>query len=258
MKTMWKKVWIVAMAAAISFVTSIGAVTYVMNQHKGIQTVSMGMDDASFNQPVKLTHYASVAAENTDFTYAAEQAIQAVVHIKSVAKSQWAKDERRYFDPFEYFFGFGGGAPRQQQPRVGFGSGVIISTDGYIITNNHVVEGADELDVTLNDNREFRAKIIGTDPNTDIALLKIEATDLPTLPFGDSEQLKIGEWVLAVGNPFSFKSTVTSGIVSAKGRSIMTGETNRNKIESFIQTDAAVNPGKSGGALVNTKGELVG
>ncbi|MDR1455673.1 MAG: Do family serine endopeptidase [Tannerella sp.] len=257
MKTMWKKGLAVAVIAVVSFVTSIGAVTYMVKHNGGIRAALMERD-SSFEQPVRLTSYASVAAENTDFTYAAEQAIQAVVHIKSVAKSQRAKDERRYIDPFEYFFGFGGGAPRQQQPRVGFGSGVIISTDGYVITNNHVVEGADELEVTLNDNREFRAKIIGTDPNTDIALLKIEASDLHTLPYGDSEQLRVGEWVLAVGNPFSFKSTVTSGIVSAKGRSIMTGESNRNKIESFIQTDAAVNPGNSGGALVNTKGELVG
>jgi Do/DeqQ family serine protease len=255
---MWKKVVAIVAVAIVSFVTSIGAVTYIVKHNKGIQAALME-GNASFNQPVRMTNFASVAAENTDFTYAAEQAIQAVVHIKSVAKSQRGKDGgRRDFDPFEYFFGFGGNAPRQQQPRVGFGSGVIISTDGYIITNNHVVEGADELEVTLNDNREFRAKIIGTDPSTDIALLKVEATDLHTLPYGDSEQLKVGEWVLAVGNPFRLKSTVTSGIVSAKGRSIMTGESNLNKIESFIQTDAAVNPGNSGGALVNTKGELVG
>ena len=165
-------------------------------------------------------------------------------------------------DPFEYFFGFGGrgGFQRpQQQPRVGAGSGVIISTDGYIITNNHVIDGADELEVTLNDNRKFPAKIIGADPTTDIALIKIEATDLPTIPFGDSEKLKVGEWVLAVGNPFNLTSTVTAGIVSAKSRgNIGPGGKDRSKIESFIQTDAAVNPGNSGGALVNTKGELVG
>ena len=162
----------------------------------------------------------------------------------------------------EYFFGFGGrgGFQRpQQQPRVGAGSGVIISTDGYIITNNHVIDGADELEVTLNDNRKFPAKIIGADPTTDIALIKIEATDLPTIPFGDSEKLKVGEWVLAVGNPFNLTSTVTAGIVSAKSRgNIGAGGKDRSKIESFIQTDAAVNPGNSGGALVNTKGELVG
>ena len=133
------------------------------------------------------------------------------------------------------------------------------STDGYIITNNHVIDGADELEVTLNDNRKFPAKIIGADPTTDIALIKIEATDLPTIPFGDSEKLKVGEWVLAVGNPFNLTSTVTAGIVSAKSRgNIGAGGKDRSKIESFIQTDAAVNPGNSGGALVNTKGELVG
>ena len=142
---------------------------------------------------------------------------------------------------------------------MGAGSGVIISTDGYIITNNHVIDGADELEVTLNDNRKFPAKIIGADPTTDIALIKIEATDLPTIPFGDSEKLKVGEWVLAVGNPFNLTSTVTAGIVSAKSRGkIGAGGKDRSKIESFIQTDAAVNPGNSGGALVNTKGELVG
>ncbi len=142
---------------------------------------------------------------------------------------------------------------------MGAGSVVIISTDGYIITNNHVIDGADELEVTLNDNRKFPAKIIGADPTTDIALIKIEATDLPTIPFGDSEKLKVGEWVLAVGNPFNLTSTVTAGIVSAKSRgNIGAGGKDRSKIESFIQTDAAVNPGNSGGALVNTKGELVG
>jgi len=254
MKTMWKKVGVIAVVAIVSFVTSIGAVSYLVKHNKGIQSALIE-EDLLFKQPMRLANYASVSAENTDFTYAAGQAVQAVVHIKSVAKAQ-ARSERE-IDPLEYFFGFRS-SPRQPQPRVGFGSGVIISTDGYILTNNHVVEGADELNVTLDDNREFRAKIIGTDPSTDIALLKIEATDLKTLPFGDSEQLKIGEWVLAVGNPFIFKSTVTAGIVSAKGRAIMTGESDRNKIESFIQTDAAVNPGNSGGALVNTKGELVG
>ena len=135
---------------------------------------------------------------------------------------------------------------------------MIISTDGYIITNNHVIDGADELEVTLNDNRKFEAKVIGADPTTEIALIKIEADDLPTIPFGDSEKLKVGEWVLAVGNPFNLTSTVTAGIVSAKSRGNIGAGGDRSKIESFIQTDAAVNPGNSGGALVNTKGELVG
>ena len=186
------------------------------------------------------------------------------MHIKATTNAKQYADggnQPQYVDPFEYFFGFGGrgGFQRPQpQPRVGAGSGVIISTDGYIITNNHVIDGADELEVTLNDNRKFAAKLVGTDPTTDIALLKIDAKDLPTIPFGDSEKLKVGEWVLAVGNPFNLTSTVTAGIVSAKGRGISMGGGDKSKIESFIQTDAAVNPGNSGGALVNTKGELVG
>lgn len=138
------------------------------------------------------------------------------------------------------------------------GSGVIISEDGYIVTNNHVVNGADELTVTLNDNREFSARIIGTDPTTDLALIKINGKNLPTLPVGDSDNLKVGEWVLAVGNPYNLSSTVTAGIVSAKARSIGGGGGEGPSVASFIQTDAAINPGNSGGALVNTRGELVG
>lgn len=209
-----------------------------------------------------MVNYGTVAAENIDFTYSAEAAIHAVVHIKSTVAQR--SRGQQYIDPFEYFFGFGGrGYQRQPQPQIGFGSGVIISTDGFIITNNHVVEQADEIEVTLNDGRKFTAKMIGTDPTTDIALLKIEGKDLPIIPFGDSDKLKIGEWVLAVGNPFNLTSTVTAGIVSAKGRGTDLylyggGDRERNKIESYIQTDAAVNRGNSGGALVNTKGELVG
>src|SRR5574344_122910 len=138
------------------------------------------------------------------------------------------------------------------------GSGVIISSDGYIVTNNHVVNGADELTVTLNDNREFSARIIGTDASTDLALIKVDGKNLPTLPIGNSDELKVGEWVLAVGNPYNLSSTVTAGIVSAKARSLGGGNEEGPKISSFIQTDAAINPGNSGGALVNTKGELVG
>lgn len=160
-------------------------------------------------------------------------------------------------DIFDFFFGDGTGRQRQVQtePRIGFGSGVIISKDGYIVTNNHVIEGADEISVNLNDNREFIGRVIGTDPNTDLALVKIEGDDFPTLPIGDSDALKVGEWVLAVGNPFNLTSTVTAGIVSAKARTL--GVYNGG-IESFIQTDAAINKGNSGGALVNAKGELVG
>ncbi|MDR1763332.1 MAG: Do family serine endopeptidase [Dysgonamonadaceae bacterium] len=213
--------------------------------------------------------YNMVAAENTDFTLAAEQSVNAVVHIKSVVKPQRGsrseQRSQRSFDPFEFFFGDGGDSPfspyqqRQAQPRVGFGSGVIISTDGYIVTNNHVIEGADEIEVTTNDDKTFTAKLIGRDPATDLALLKIEGNNFHVLPFGDSDVLKVGEWILAVGNPFNLTSTVTAGIVSAKGRGdIDATSTGEPKIQSYIQTDAAVNPGNSGGALVNTKGELVG
>jgi Do/DeqQ family serine protease len=219
--------------------------------------------DGVFNQPVRFAGMAS--AEDTDFTQAAENSVHAVVHIKSTAKAVASFKNQRTIDPFEFFFGPGNGGEFQRpepQPRTGFGSGVIISTDGYIVTNNHVIEGADEITVSLNDNKSYTAKLIGSDPETDIALIKIDAKDLPVIPFGDSEKLKVGEWVLAVGNPFNLTSTVTAGIVSAKGRGNVFPGNRGNKpqmrIESFIQTDAAVNPGNSGGALVNTKGELVG
>jgi len=224
----------------------------------------------SFNQSGLRTVGYAPPAENTDFTYAAEQTVNAVVHIKSVVKpsdSDQGRSGRRrggYIDPFEFFYGDGNpfGQPYQRQPQVGYGSGVIISTDGYIVTNNHVINGADEIEVTTNDDQVYKAKVVGNDDVTDVALLKIEGKDLHALPFGDSDVLKVGEWVLAVGNPFNLTSTVTAGIISAKGRSdISDGYGSRgaqNKIQSYIQTDAAVNPGNSGGALVNTKGELVG
>jgi len=259
MNTIWKGVLGVAIVAAVGSGAAIGTSAYMMNHQQYL--VSGDSTSNVFNQPVRMVNYASVAAENTDFTMAAESAVHGVVHIMATQNADESASQRQYIDPFEYFFGFGGGGSFQRpkaQPRVGAGSGVIISTDGYIITNNHVIEGADELEVTLNDNRKFDAKLIGTDPATDIALIKIDAKDLPTIPFGDSEKLKVGEWVLAVGNPFNLTSTVTAGIVSAKGRGISLGSGDKSKIESFIQTDAAVNPGNSGGALVNTKGELVG
>ena len=205
---------------------------------------------------------AAVPVGQVDLTYAAEKALPAVVHIRFVQNSKVTTVDVQndpfgdFFDPFG-FFGNPGGGNRQRQvqtpKREGAGSGVIISSDGYIVTNNHVVEGADELTVTLNDNREFSARIIGLDKNTDLALIKINGKDLPTLPIGDSEKLKVGEWVIAVSNPFNLNSTVTAGIVSAKARSLYA-----NGVESFIQTDAAINAGNSGGALVNTQGELVG
>ena len=205
---------------------------------------------------------APALAGPVDLTYAAEKAVPAVVHIKYVQNSKITTVEVEdpfggfFSDPFGFFGNPGGGTQRRQvqtPKREATGSGVIISADGYIVTNNHVVEGADELTVTLNDNSEYSARIIGTDKTTDLALIKVSAKNLPTLPIGDSDKLKVGEWVLAVGNPFNLSSTVTAGIVSAKARSL-----GANGVESFIQTDAAINAGNSGGALVNTSGELVG
>ncbi len=185
-----------------------------------------------------------------DLTYAAEQTVHAVVHVHT-RSMMGAKTDNPIL---EYFYGDHYSKPREVS---GYGSGVIISADGYIITNNHVIEGAESVDVTLNDKRTFTARVTGRDPSTDIALLKIKADDLPFIRYGDSDQLKLGEWVLAIGNPFNLTSTVTAGIVSAKGRNLNLLE-GAYRIESFIQTDAALNMGNSGGALVNTKGLLVG
>ena len=194
-----------------------------------------------------------------DLTYAAENAVKAVVNIEAI---QQVEMPRRGYDPFLEFFGIpqdygrGDGRPQYREQRAG-GSGVIISGDGYIVTNNHVVDGASKLRVKLNDGRTFDARLVGTDSATDVALLKIDADALPTLPFGSSDALRLGEWVLAIGSPFDLQSTITAGIVSAKARNLG-AIPNDFRIESFIQTDAAVNPGNSGGALVNTHGELVG
>ncbi|MFW5755041.1 MAG: Do family serine endopeptidase [Tangfeifania sp.] len=208
-----------------------------------------------------------------EFTGVAKKVMPAVVHIKSTRmQSDRSYQYRQYPDPFrdffeddffEHFFGprfrFEQPQPQQRGPRarVGSGSGVIINSDGYIVTNNHVIDDADDIEVTLDDNRVFKAKIIGTDPSTDLALLQIQAKNLPSLPFVNSDEIEVGEWVLAVGNPFNLNSTVTAGIVSAKGRQINI-LSDQNAIESFIQTDAAINPGNSGGALVNLNGGLVG
>lgn len=209
---------------------------------------------------------ASLPGQSVDLTYAAEKSLPTVVHILNTRNSKIETVDVQS-NPFDDFFsnpfGFfgnpnqGNGSSQKRQYRTpkkqGTGSGVIISTDGYIVTNNHVVEGADELTVTLNDNKEYSARIIGTDKTTDLALIKIDGKNLPAITIADSEKIKVGEWVLAVGNPFNLTNTVTAGIVSAKGRSLY-----QNGVESFIQTDAAINPGNSGGALVNTKGELIG
>lgn len=192
------------------------------------------------------------------FKEASAIAMPAVVHIKSTATQTASRGQQAPEDGFhQFFFGPGGPEAMPRGPQMGTGSGVILTDDGYIVTNNHVVESADKIEVTLYDNRTFVARVVGTDPSTDLALLKIDESDLDFLKFGDSDNLAVGEWVLAVGNPFNLTSTVTAGIVSAKGRNIGILE-DKYRIESFIQTDAAVNPGNSGGALVNTRGELVG
>jgi len=250
------------LVAVLSSGATLGLYTYLNGKQQG--TAGSHVFDQGLT---KLTGFTGEAAENTDFTIAAENTVHGVVHIKSSTKPVTVSvpqgGEQQPFDLFDYFFGQGQRREYAPQPRVGFGSGVIISTDGYIITNNHVIDGADEIEVTLNDNSTYSAKLVGADPVTDIALIKIEATGLTVIPFGDSDKLKVGEWVLAVGNPFNLTSTVTAGIVSAKGRGNVfpaggRGDTPPMRIESFIQTDAAANPGNSGGALVNTKGELVG
>ena len=206
----------------------------------------------------------AVVGQPVDLTYAAEKALPSVVHIKYVQNSKIRTVDVQsdpfsdfFSDPFGGFFGRGNGGTQKRQiqtpKKVATGSGVIISVDGYIVTNNHVVDGADELIVTLNDNSEYSARIIGTDKTTDLALIKIDGKNLPAITIINSDDIKVGEWVLAVGNPLGLNNTVTAGIVSAKARSL-----GANGVESFIQTDAAINSGNSGGALVNTRGELVG
>jgi serine protease Do len=199
-------------------------------------------------QPVGFAKLVDGGETAVNFVPAAQSSIEAVVHVKTETNKE------AYNPLLEFFYG---DRYRQTQPLVGFGSGVIITNDGYIVTNNHVVEGSDQISVTLNDKREFKAKLIGTDPSTDIALLKIEGNDFHFIPWGNSDNLMVGEWVLAVGNPFNLTSTVTAGIVSAKGKNIGIIQ-DQYRMESFIQTDAAVNRGNSGGALVNISGELVG
>ena len=242
-----------------------------------LSVVAIAFSVAAFSKTCAATHstpavtqvaqVASTAAgQPVDLTYAAEKALPSVVHIKYVQNSKVQTVEVQS-DPFEDFFsdpfggffgrgqGQGGTRKRQVQTprRTATGSGVIISADGYIVTNNHVVEGADELTVTLNDNKEFSARIIGNDRTTDLALIKIDGKNLPAITIANSDQVKVGEWVLAVGNPLGLNNTVTAGIISAKARTL-----GANGVESFIQTDAAINAGNSGGALVNTRGELVG
>jgi len=252
--TAMKKYLIVFVAAAIGGFTSVGAYKYIEGDSASTKT---------FGQPTPTKFTSSIPPEaGIDFTVAAEMSVHSVVHVKTTYEAKQSQGMQG-FDPFRDFFGdqFNFQFPNQG-PQMGSGSGVIISADGYIITNNHVVDGADKVNITLNDKRSYTAQVVGTDPTTDLALLKVNEKGLPFMTFGNSDEVKTGQWVLAVGNPFNLTSTVTAGIVSAKGRNINILENNpkagKFAVESFIQTDAAVNPGNSGGALVNTKGEMVG
>lgn len=263
MNTNFKQILTIIIVAALSATVALLGYDYMQKRNvnskhsNGVVSEFSQNFGQGFNQDnVRLTNLMT-ADGYPDFTEAAQKTIHGVVHVKTTKAP--SKRRQQYVDPFEFFFGFGNREPGPPQPQVGFGSGVIISKDGYIITNNHVVAGASEVSITLNDDREFTASVIGGDTQSDIALLKIEApkdTEFEYVSFGDSDNLKVGEWVLAVGNPFNLTSTVTAGIVSAKNRSNIVGE--GRSLQSFIQIDAAVNPGNSGGALVNTRGELVG
>ena len=240
----------------------------------GVSLVAIVFSVAAFNKTCAATPSTNTvtqvssmpAGQPVDLTYAAEKALPSVVHIHYVqnSKIQTVKVQSDPFedffsDPFGGFFGRGQGQGGTRERKVqtpkreAMGSGVIISTDGYIVTNNHVVDGADELTVSLSDNREFSARIIGADKTTDLALIKIDGKQLPAIQIANSDDVKVGEWVLAIGNPMGLNNTVTAGIISAKARTL-----GANGVESFIQTDAAINSGNSGGALVNTRGELVG
>jgi Do/DeqQ family serine protease len=230
--------------------------TYVIIQHNSSR-LSDQVIDGNRSHPIQQVDYNGIP-QGLDFTAAAENTVHSVVHITTkVVQTTFQRD------PFqEFFYGPGAGGREFKQYGAGTGSGVIVSSQGYIVTNNHVIENASEIQVILNDNSKYDAKVVGADPATDIAVLKIEGENFPAIPIGNSDELKIGEWVLAVGNPFNLTSTVTAGIVSAKARNInLLSERSAQDvvpIESFIQTDAAVNPGNSGGALVNTRGELIG
>ena len=258
-----KKTALVILGAAVVSAVAGGVTALSVNKYlnggAGVSSnpIAMWSDET----PQAGTHFTAYQAEQyPDLTYAAENAVKAVVNIESIREVQYGGRSRGY-DPFYEFFGipYGGGGygePQTREQRSG-GSGVIISEDGYIVTNNHVIEDATKLKVKLNDGRTFDAKLVGTDPTTDVALIKIDEKGLPTIPFGNSDNLRLGEWVLAIGSPFDLQSTITAGIVSAKARQLGVIP-NELRVESFIQTDAAVNPGNSGGALVNTRGELVG
>ncbi|TRW23560.1 PDZ domain-containing protein [Flavobacterium zepuense] len=230
------------LVSLLSGATTLGAYKLVFDNDTPSSALSIAAPQSAFSRNVSLTG----AEAPTDFTAAADKAVHTVVHVKNTSYATAPSNPM-----MEFFYGSRGG---QQQAQVGTGSGVIITEDGYIVTNNHVIQNASELEVTLNNNKSYKAKLVGTDSKMDIALLKVDTNEkLPYATFGNSDDMKVGEWVLAVGNPYNLNSTVTAGIVSAKARNL-----SKDGLQSFIQTDAAVNPGNSGGALVNTRGELIG
>jgi len=251
-----RRIWLFVLAGCAGGAISLAG-NALFSGSGSAKTLSDKQSSASVN-----ARYASIGAEPAfDFTAVAEVANPAVVHIISTVNSQpqQRRNPQMPIDPFEFFKG-PGFQFEQPGPRSGSGSGVILTDDGYIVTNNHVIDNASKIEVILNDKRSYIAELVGTDPNTDIAVLRIAENNLPFIKLGNSDQLKVGQWVVAVGNPFNLTSTVTVGIVSALGRNIDLIRSNGNQyaIENFIQTDAAINPGNSGGALLNTQGELVG
>ncbi|PCH49381.1 MAG: serine protease [Flavobacteriaceae bacterium] len=239
-----KKIASIILFSAIGGALTLG--TYKLFIETPQVVVEKSTNASLSNLPVNYSNSVIASTENTDFTVAAEKTINSVVHVKNTS----LKTVR---DPYAAFF-YGQNGATKQYSQIGTGSGVIISSDGYIVTNNHVIKNATDIEVTFNNKKVYKANLVGTDATNDIALLKVDAQNLPYITFGDSNSIKVGEWVLAVGNPYNLTSTVTAGIISAKGRDL----DGTKGVDSFIQTDAAVNPGNSGGALVNTRGELIG
>ena len=250
MKTSTK--FVIGAAAMVAVSAGVAGVTaYAVMQNNQKDDATSFYDTFKAAPLTRTAAFDAAAMQPVDLTQAAESSLNSVVHIMAVQRSKTQVIQGQP-DIFDFFFG---GRQRQIETpeQRGFGSGVIISKDGYIVTNNHVIDGADEISVKLHDSRELKGRVVGTDPTSDLALVKIEGDDFPAIPIGSSDALKVGEWVLAVGNPFTLGSTVTAGVVSAKARGL-----GANQVESFIQTDAAINQGNSGGALVNARGELVG
>jgi len=239
-----KKVLSLVLVSALGGAMTLGA--YKLFIEKKDVVYEQGIDESLHNFQTGFTNFPMSITEATDFTEASEKTLSTVVHVKNKSISTLRNSLEKMFY---------GSSLGKQRVQIGFGSGVIVSSDGYIITNNHVINGASDIEITLNDKKSYKAELIGTDVTNDIALVKIDAIDLPYITFGDSDNVRVGEWVLAVGNPYNLTATVTAGIISAKGRDLLS---KNNTTESYIQTDAVVNSGNSGGALVNTHGELIG